>query len=70
MLGIISGKWMMEYSPMIFCSRKETPIKNGVQTQTLLNLLVELLSLHDVLLMGKKPVETAFSSVAAPNITT
>ena len=33
MLGIISGKWMMEYSPMIFCSRKETPIKNGVQTQ-------------------------------------
>ena len=33
MLGILSGKWMMEYSPMIFCSREETPIKNGVQTQ-------------------------------------
>ena len=38
--------------------------------KTLLNLLVELLSLHDVLQLGKKPVETAFSSVAAPNITT
>ena len=33
MLGILSGRWMMEYSPMIVCSRKETPFKNGVQTQ-------------------------------------
>ena len=33
MLGILSGRWMMEYSPMIVCSRKVTPIKNGVQTQ-------------------------------------
>ena len=33
MLGILSGRWVMAYSPMMVRSKKETPIKNGVQTQ-------------------------------------